>query len=118
MRHLAKQRDASFFVLFFKTCQYGVLTLILSFALIGIGWISMNSIPFALLTTALAGKHEGAYLGLFNCSICLPQIIASVASFAIFPLIGKSMPGMLLLAGIVFASGALFVGRIQEQPNA
>ena len=26
MRHLAKQRDASFFVLFFKTCQYGVLT--------------------------------------------------------------------------------------------
>ena len=27
MRHLAKQRDASFFVLFFKTCQYGVLTL-------------------------------------------------------------------------------------------
>lgn len=94
------------------------ILLILSFALIGIGWISMNSIPFALLTTALAGKHEGAYLGLFNCSICLPQIIASVASFAIFPLIGKSMPGMLLLAGIVFASGALFVGRIQEQPNA
>ena len=28
MRHLAKQRDASFFVLFFKTCQYGVLTII------------------------------------------------------------------------------------------
>ncbi len=27
MRHLAKQRDASFFVLFFKTCQYGVLTI-------------------------------------------------------------------------------------------
>ena len=27
MRHLAKQRDASFFVLFFKTCQYGVLTM-------------------------------------------------------------------------------------------
>lgn len=26
MGHLAKQRDASFFVLFFKTCQYGVLT--------------------------------------------------------------------------------------------
>ncbi|MDQ7190417.1 MFS transporter, partial [Limosilactobacillus fermentum] len=46
------------------------------------------------------------------------QIIASVASFAIFPLIGKSMPGMLLLAGIIFASGALFVSRIQEQPNA
>lgn len=94
------------------------LLLILSFCLIGIGWISMNSIPFALLTTALAGKHEGAYLGLFNCSICLPQIIASVASFAIFPLIGKSMPGMLLLAGIVLACGALFVGRIKEQPTA
>ena len=32
MRHLAKQRDASFFVLFFKTCQYGVLTLLRSLA--------------------------------------------------------------------------------------
>lgn len=90
--------------------------LVLSFSLIGIGWITMNSIPFALLTTALAGKHEGAYLGLFNCSICLPQIIASVASFAIFPLIGKSMPGMLLIAGIVIACGALFVDRIEDRP--
>lgn len=90
------------------------LLLIVSFCLIGIGWITMNSVPFALLTTALGGKHEGAYLGLFNCSICLPQIIASVASFAIFPLIGKSMPGMILLAGVVFAAGSLFVGRIKE----
>ena len=32
MGHLAKQRDASFFVLFFKTCQYGVLTLLRSLA--------------------------------------------------------------------------------------
>lgn len=90
------------------------LLLIVSFCLIGIGWITMNSVPFALLTTALGGKHEGAYLGLFNGSICLPQIIASVASFAIFPLIGKSMPGMILLAGVVFAAGSLFVGRIKE----
>lgn len=90
------------------------LLLIVSFCLIGIGWITMNSVPFALLTTALGGKHEGAYLGLFNGSICLPQIIASVASFVIFPLIGKSMPGMILLAGVVFAAGSLFVGRIKE----
>lgn len=88
------------------------LLLILSFILIGIGWITMNSIPFAMLTSALNGKHEGSYLGLFNGSICLPQIIASVASFAIFPLVGKSMPAMLLIAGIVFIAGALFVNRI------
>lgn len=86
--------------------------LILSFIFIGIGWITMNSIPFAMLTSALSGKNEGAYLGLFNGSICLPQIIASIASFAIFPLVGKSMPAMLLIAGIVFITGALFVNRI------
>ena len=46
-------------------------------------------------------ENSGAYLGLFNTSICLPQIVASVVSFALFPLLGSSMPAMLLFAGIM-----------------
>ena len=47
----------------------------------------MNTQPFTLLTEAIDGENSGAYLGLFNTSICLPQIVASVASFALFPLL-------------------------------
>ena len=43
----------------------------------------MLALPFALLTNALTGKSLGSYMGLFNCTICLPQIIASLAGIAI-----------------------------------
>lgn len=60
-------------------------------------------------------KNAGAYLGLFNCSICLPQIIASLASFALFPLFGKSMPNMLLFAGVMLLVAAGCVSFIDSK---
>ncbi len=74
----------------------------------------MQTEAFSIFTSSLDGKNEGAYMGLFNCGICLPQIIASVASFAIFPLIGKSMPGMILVAGIAMLLGVFAVAVIKE----
>lgn len=72
----------------------------------------MQTESLSLFTESLNGENEGAYLGLFNCGICLPQIIVSVASFALFPLIGKSMPGMIVIAGIMMFIGAFMVGII------
>ncbi|WP_283678547.1 SLC45 family MFS transporter [Lentilactobacillus sp. Marseille-Q4993] len=88
--------------------------LILSFLLIGVNNLTMNTQPFSLLTESLNGKNEGAYLGLFNCSICLPQIVASIASFAIFPLVGHSMPTMLFVAGISLVLASLSVSLIHS----
>lgn len=88
--------------------------LILSFCLIGISWAAMMTFPFTILTNALSGANMGSYLGLFNGSICLPQIVASVLSFALFPLMGSSMPGMVLLAGILMLVGAFSVSSIKE----
>ena len=31
----------------------------------------------------------GTYLGLFNGSICMPQIVASLLSFILFPMLGS-----------------------------
>lgn len=88
--------------------------LVISFTLIGIAWAAMMTFPFTILTNALTGENMGTYLGLFNGSICLPQIIASCVSFAIFPLLGSSMPAMILLSGIFLIIGALSVGTIRE----
>ncbi|WP_268912340.1 SLC45 family MFS transporter [Lentilactobacillus sp. SPB1-3] len=100
-----------FISIFFIHSQW---LLIISFILIGVNNLTMNTQPFSLLTESLDGKNEGAYLGLFNCSICLPQIVASLASFAIFPLVGHNMPAMLLVAGISLIFAALSVNLIHS----
>lgn len=101
-----------FISIFFIHSQW---LLILSFCLIGINNLTMNTQTFTLLTENTDGKNAGAYLGLFNCSICLPQIIASLASFALFPLFGESMPNMLLFAGIMLLVAAGCVSFIDSK---
>ena len=96
---------------FFIHSQY---LLIGSFILIGISWAGMMAYPFIMVTNALPGDHMGTYLGLFNGSICLPQIVASVASFALFPALGSHFPSMILVSGILMLIGAVSVGFINE----
>lgn len=88
--------------------------LLVSFFFIGIAWAGMMMFPFTMLTNALSGENMGTYLGLFNSSICIPQIIASCLSFALFPLLGASMPAMLLISGILLVLGALSVTVVKE----
>lgn len=89
--------------------------LVLSFVLIGFAWAATNTYPLAMVTNALSGVHMGTYLGLFNGSICLPQIVASVASFALFPLLGSSQLNMFVLAAVIMALGALSVGFVDNR---
>lgn len=89
-------------------------TSIIAMIMFGIGNFSINTIPFTLLTSSLNGKNEGAYLGLFNVGICVPQIVASLCSFFLFPLVGDNQPMMLLLGGISLLIGALAVQAIHE----
>jgi maltose/moltooligosaccharide transporter len=90
-----------------------------SFLLIGCAWAAMLALPFTLLTNALTGGHMGTYLGLFNGTICVPQIVAAVLGGAILSLFtqeGEVPPevNMLFLAGIFLVIGACCVGVIKE----
>ena len=87
---------------------------VIAFIGIGISWVTINSIPFTILTNALDGKHDGTYMGLFNCWICLPQIVASIASFALFPLLGNDIPHMLTVAGVLCFIGVFAVYVVKE----
>jgi maltose/moltooligosaccharide transporter len=89
-------------------------TSIIAMIMFGIGNFSINTIPFTMLTSSLNGKNEGAYLGLFNVGICVPQIVASLCSFFIFPLVGHNQPMMLMIGGISLLFGALAVQGIHE----
>lgn len=93
--------------------------LFVSFLLIGCAWAAMLAMPFTILTNALSGGHMGTYLGLFNGTICLPQIIAAALGGVILGLFttpGQLAPevNMLVLAGIFLIVGAACVGIIKE----
>ena len=89
--------------------------LFVSYFLIGFAWAAMLALPFTLLTNALEGSpYMGSYLGLFNCTICLPQIVAAATGGLVLRLVGDSQPAMLLMAGIYLVLGAVCVRFIKK----
>ena len=90
-----------------------------SFLLIGCAWAAMLALPFTILTNSLTGGHMGTYLGLFNGTICVPQIVAAVAGgwiLGLFTQEGSIPPevNMLALAGVLLLIGAACVAVIKE----
>lgn len=89
--------------------------LFVSFILIGFAWAAMLAMPFTILTNALEGYgHMGSYLGLFNGTICVPQIVAALVGGALLSLVGGSQVMMLVIAGIALIIGAVCVFNIKE----
>ncbi len=119
-----------FISLFFVHNQYVAF---ISFVLIGAAWAAMLALPFTLITNAIEGsKYMGTLLGLFNCTICLPQIIAAVCGGSILSLFPEkavdmitangietmSVPMqqyMMIVAGLLLVCGAASVFTIKEK---
>jgi maltose/moltooligosaccharide transporter len=86
------------------------------FLLIGCAWAAMLAMPFTFVTNALEGYgHMGAYLGLFNGTICIPQIVAALVGGIILSLVGSVQSNMMVVAGVLLVIGALCVGVIKEK---
>ena len=85
------------------------------FLMIGAGWAAMLAMPFTFVTNALQGYgHMGAYLGLFNGTICIPQIVAAICGGTILSLVGSHQSDMMIVAGVLLVAGALSVGIIKN----
>jgi MFS family permease len=52
--------------------------LYLLMAVCGIGWGSIVSLPFAIMSERVDGNRMGLFMGLFNLSIVLPQLVTSL----------------------------------------
>lgn len=88
--------------------------LFISYLLIGCAWAAMLAMPFTILTNSISGKHMGAYLGLFNGTICVPQIVAALIGGGLLVTVGGKQVHMLVLAGAFLIIGALCVYLIKE----
>ena len=86
------------------------------FLLVGCGWAAMLAMPFTFVTNALQGYgHMGAYLGLFNGTICVPQIVAALCGGRILGMVGSHQSNMMIVAGTLFLLGSIAVSFIKEK---
>ncbi|SNS26219.1 maltose/moltooligosaccharide transporter [Belliella buryatensis] len=71
------------------------------FALVGIAWASILSMPYAMLSSSVDPNKMGIYMGIFNMFIVIPQIIASVGgiTFTYKLLFGEEVVYTMVLAG-------------------
>lgn len=107
---------AGFLMTAFITDPY---LLFVAFALIGCAWAAMLAWPFTILTNSLHSGNIGGYLGLFNCTICIPQIVAALVGGWILTML--SVPGelapeylMMAVAGASLVIGSICVFFIKE----
>ena len=102
-----------FISIWFVTNQW---ILFISYALIGAAWAAMLALPFTIVTNAIKGGNMGYYLGLFNCTICIPQIVAALCGGLLLKYIcAHVQAGMLVVAGVLLLLGAASVFAIKEK---
>ena len=76
---------------------------------IGIGWASILAMPYAILSKSLPAKQTGVYMGIFNFTITLPQIVASMVGGIILKNVFKEIPiYMVALAGLSMILAGIF----------
>ena len=90
--------------------------LFVPYFLIGFAWAAMLAMPFTMVTNAFEGSNRmGTALGLFNCTICVPQIVAAALGGVLLGAMGHVQGNMLLLAGILLVVGAFCVFIIEDK---
>ncbi len=55
-----------------------VTTLYICMAIAGIGWAAIVSLPFAIMSEKVNKQRMGLFMGIFNMSIVIPQLIVSL----------------------------------------
>jgi len=75
---------------------------------IGIAWGSILAMPYAMLASSIPPKRMGIYMGLFNMSITIPQIVSGVFSGLILKYFFDGNP----ILSIVMAGGSMFLGAV------
>jgi hypothetical protein len=68
----------------------------------GIGWAAIVSLPFSIMSQRVDQSRIGLYMGVFNLSIVLPQLVVSLGVGAFV--------GRMADKGVIFLIGAVSLG--------
>jgi len=91
----------------------GHQSLYLLMAVLGIGWAAVVSLPFAIVSDSVDKSRMGTFMGIFNLSVVIPQIIVSI-------FIGKMIEGaadkslVFVICAIALAISAVLWALLKE----
>ncbi|MBI5424310.1 MAG: MFS transporter [Opitutae bacterium] len=89
--------------------------LIVSMLGVGIGWATILSMPYALLSNSIPPAQMGFYMGVFNFFIVLPQILAAtVLGPVVQHLLGGRAVAAVMVGGASMLIAALALQRVPE----
>ncbi len=105
----------SFISIFFIRDQYWLIAPMVG---IGFAWASILCMPYAMLANAIPAKQMGMFMGLFNMSITIPQIINGLFGGLIVKYVfGGDAILSIVMAGVLMLLGAVASMRIKEQAS-
>ena len=78
-------------------------------AIAGIGWASIVSIPFAIMSELVDQRRMGLFMGIFNLSVVLPQLLVSLFVGSIIKSATDKNVIFLICAGSLAASAVLWM---------
>jgi maltose/moltooligosaccharide transporter len=87
---------------------------------VGVTWASILAMPYAMLANTIPENRMGMYMGLFNMSITIPQIVSGITTGLILKYWFNDNPLLcIIMAGVSFLIAAGLALRIKEiAPNS
>lgn len=93
--------------------------LLVSMVGIGFAWAAILAMPYAILSGVLPAKSMGVYMGLFNLTVVIPQIISGVFGGTILKVFFQEQAiYILVLAGVLMLLGSVSVFFIKTQEDS
>ncbi|MFY7880338.1 MAG: SLC45 family MFS transporter [Lacibacter sp.] len=77
--------------------------LFLSMVGVGIAWAAILAMPYAILSSSLPPQQTGVYMGIFNATITIPQIVAGLLGGVALTALGSNAINVIGLAGVSMA---------------
>ncbi len=92
------------------------MMLILPMIGIGIAWGSILAMPYAMLANSLPAKQMGMFMGLFNMSITIPQVVNGIFGGLILQYFFHDDPlNSIIMAGVFMLLGAVSTVFVKDK---
>ena len=99
-------------IIFFGQSQTMLFVLM---AVVGVGWAAVVSLPFAIMSETVDQSRMGLYMGLFNLSVVIPQLVASSLGRFIDGVANKDM--IFIISAIALGISAILWLFVRESKN-
>lgn len=88
--------------------------IMVAMGVLGIGWATTLSIPFALLSEHVPPGKEGVLMGTFNVFIAAPQVVTSLVVGSVIMAAGENYAVAMVIGGIAMGISALLLQWVKE----